>query len=85
MRNPFQYGAELKPSQIVNRRQELRDVQRAILEHGRLFLLGPRRFGKTADSSNVALVSFSWGGISSLFAAARALSMPLTPNERIKR
>jgi hypothetical protein len=26
----------------------LRDVQRAILDHGRLFLLGPRRFGKTA-------------------------------------
>ncbi len=43
MRNPFQYGAELKPSQIVNRKQELRDVQRAILGHGRLFLLGPRR------------------------------------------
>jgi len=48
MRNPFQYGAELKLGQIVNRKQELRDVQRAILEHGRLFLLGPRRFGKTA-------------------------------------
>ena len=31
MRNPFQYGAELKPGQIVNRKQELRDVQRAIL------------------------------------------------------
>lgn len=45
MRNPFQYGAELKPSQIVDRKQELRDVQRAILEHRRL--LGPRRFGKT--------------------------------------
>jgi uncharacterized protein len=42
------YGAELKPGQIVNRKQELRDVQRAILEHGRLFLLGLRRFGKTA-------------------------------------
>jgi uncharacterized protein len=48
MRNPFQYGAELKPAQIVNRKQELRDVQRAILDQGRLFLLGPRRFGKTA-------------------------------------
>jgi uncharacterized protein len=48
MHNPFQYGAELKSSQIINRRQELRDVQRAILDHGRLFLLGPRRFGKTA-------------------------------------
>ncbi|MGH8297760.1 MAG: AAA family ATPase [Steroidobacteraceae bacterium] len=48
MRNPFQYGAELKPSQIVNRKDEIRDVTRAILEHGRVFLLGPRRFGKTA-------------------------------------
>jgi hypothetical protein len=48
MRNPFQYGAELKSAQIVNRKPELRDVERAILEHGRLFLLGPRRYGKTA-------------------------------------
>jgi len=28
MGNPFQYGAELKPSQIVNRKQEIRDVTR---------------------------------------------------------
>jgi hypothetical protein len=48
MRNPFQYGAELRSGQIVNRKQELRDVERAILEQGRLFLLGPRRYGKTA-------------------------------------
>jgi uncharacterized protein len=48
MRNPFQYGAELKPSQLVDRKEELRDVRRAIMEQGRLFLLGPRRFGKTA-------------------------------------
>jgi AAA+ ATPase superfamily predicted ATPase len=46
--NPFQYGAELKPSQIVDRKAEIRDVARAITEQGRLFLLGPRRFGKTA-------------------------------------
>jgi uncharacterized protein len=48
MYNPFQYGAELKLSQIVNRKQELRDVRRAMVSKGRLFLLGPRRFGKTA-------------------------------------
>ena len=48
MRNPFQYGAELRPSQIVNRKDEIRDVTRAILKQGRVFLLGPRRFGKTA-------------------------------------
>ena len=46
--NPFQYGAELKPSQIINRKSEIRDVTRAVMEHGRVFLLGPRRFGKTA-------------------------------------
>lgn len=48
MRNPFQYGAELRPNQIVNRKSEIRDVTRAILEQGRIFVLGPRRFGKTA-------------------------------------
>ena len=48
MSNPFQYGAELKPAQVVNRKQEIRDVTRAVAEHGRVFLLGPRRFGKTA-------------------------------------
>lgn len=48
MRNPFQYGAELKLDQIVNRKHEIRDVTQAILEQGRVFLLGPRRFGKTA-------------------------------------
>lgn len=48
MRNPFEYGAELRPNQIVNRKSEIRDVTRAILEQGRIFVLGPRRFGKTA-------------------------------------
>lgn len=48
MNNPFEYGAQLKPSQLVNRKEELRDVARALLEHGRLFLIGPRRHGKTA-------------------------------------
>lgn len=33
---------------MVNRKNEIRDVTRAILEQGRVFLLGPRRFGKTA-------------------------------------
>jgi uncharacterized protein len=46
--NPFQYGAELKTAQMVNRKEEIRDVTRTLLEHGRLFLIGPRRHGKTA-------------------------------------
>ena len=31
MRNPFQYGAEFKSGQIVNRKLELRDVERAMI------------------------------------------------------
>ncbi|MGH8229353.1 MAG: hypothetical protein ACREU3_15885 [Steroidobacteraceae bacterium] len=48
MDNPFQYGAELKPEQIVDRKLEIRDTARAVTEQGRLFLIGPRRFGKSA-------------------------------------
>ena len=72
MRNPFQYGAELKPSQIVNRKQELRDVQRAILGHGRLFLLGPRRFGKTAILRAAAATAEREGAIVECFEETRA-------------
>ena len=46
--NPFQYGSVLKPSQLVNRKEELRETERAMTTQGRLFLLGPRRHGKTA-------------------------------------
>ena len=48
MRNPFQYGAELRPGQIVDRKAEITDVAEAATDHGRIFLIGPRRFGKTA-------------------------------------
>lgn len=57
MINPFQYGAELKPAQLVNRKPELRDVTRTLLEHGRLFLIGPRRHGKTAILHAACLVA----------------------------
>jgi hypothetical protein len=57
MINPFQYGAELKPAQLVNRKPEIRDVTRTLLEHGRLFLIGPRRHGKTAILHAASLVA----------------------------
>jgi AAA+ ATPase superfamily predicted ATPase len=61
--NPFQYGAELKPAQVVNRKQEIRDVTRAITEHGRVFLLGPRRFGKTAILRAAAVAAQRAGAV----------------------
>lgn len=63
MRNPFQYGAELRPNQIVNRKSEIRDVTRAILEQGRIFVLGPRRFGKTAILRAATAAAERQGGV----------------------
>jgi len=46
--NPFAYGRDYSPLALVGRRAELAEVGRAIRNRGRLFLVGPRRFGKTA-------------------------------------
>jgi hypothetical protein len=48
MRNPFNYGRELGASQLVDRKTELAQVERTIRDGNKLFLIGPRRFGKTS-------------------------------------
>lgn len=48
MQNPFEYGRELGPGELVDREDELREVRATLLEGGKLFLIGPRRFGKTS-------------------------------------
>ncbi|MGQ0814372.1 MAG: AAA family ATPase [Gemmatimonadota bacterium] len=48
MQNPFEYGRELGPGELVDREAELAEVRTALLEGGKLFLIGPRRFGKTS-------------------------------------
>jgi hypothetical protein len=48
MNNPFAFGHALQPNQLVGRTQEVRTVAAAIRDHGKLFLIGPRRFGKTS-------------------------------------
>src|ERR1700675_1083175 len=45
---PFEFGGELKASSLIDREQELDLVIRTIENGGKLFLLGPRRFGKTS-------------------------------------
>ncbi len=48
MKNPFEYGRILDSRELVNRREELRSVDSVIESGGKMFLIGPRRFGKTS-------------------------------------
>jgi AAA+ ATPase superfamily predicted ATPase len=48
MKNPFNYGRELGAGQLVDRKTELALVERTIRDGNKLFLIGPRRFGKTS-------------------------------------
>lgn len=47
-RNPFQFGLPLLPENVVDREDEVARVKRVLLESGRMFVVGPRRFGKTS-------------------------------------
>lgn len=46
--NPFEFGGELKPSSLIDREEELDVVVRTLEQGGKLFLIGPRRYGKTS-------------------------------------
>jgi AAA+ ATPase superfamily predicted ATPase len=48
MANPFQFGRELGADELVNRFEELRAVHDTISHGEKLFVIGPRRFGKTS-------------------------------------
>jgi predicted AAA+ superfamily ATPase len=52
--NPFPYGRELGSTELVDRAEELETVRAAIRNREKLFLIGPRRFGKTSLLSAVA-------------------------------
>lgn len=47
-KTPFEFGRELSEKELVDRQDELAAVVRVMREGGRLFLIGPRRFGKTS-------------------------------------
>lgn len=47
-RNPFEYGRELDAGELVDRTEELAELGRVMANRGKLFLIGPRRFGKTS-------------------------------------
>jgi AAA+ ATPase superfamily predicted ATPase len=48
MKNPFEFGRELGADELVDRQEEVGAVMRTIREGGKLFLIGPRRYGKTS-------------------------------------
>jgi len=48
MRNPFEYGRELSANEIVDREDEVAAVCNAVRDGRKLFLIGPRRYGKTS-------------------------------------
>jgi hypothetical protein len=47
-RNPFQYGHVVVGDDFCNRRQEIRDIRRAIENGEKLFIYSERRLGKTS-------------------------------------
>ena len=47
-RNPFQYGRELGQDELVDRANELAEIERVIRNRAKLFVIGPRRYGKTS-------------------------------------
>ena len=46
--NPFEFGTEFAPERLVDREEEVELVVRTAINRGRLFLIGPRRYGKTS-------------------------------------
>ena len=48
MRNPFEFGRELSAAELADRHEEVAAVRQTMGEGGRLFVIGPRRFGKTS-------------------------------------
>lgn len=48
MKNPFEFGRELGVDEIVDREAEITEVVETITQGGKLFMIGPRRYGKTS-------------------------------------
>jgi len=48
MKNPFEFGRELGANELVDREAEIAEVVETIRRGGKLFIIGPRRYGKTS-------------------------------------
>ena len=61
--NPFQFGRELGSDELVNRTDELETISDTIKNGEKLFVVGPRRFGKTSILKAAAEQSSKRGNI----------------------
>jgi AAA+ ATPase superfamily predicted ATPase len=75
--NPFEYGRELSLNELINRQEELAVVETVIRNRGKLFIIGPRRFGKTSLLSAASEVASAAGVIVLRFDAEKFESLGL--------
>jgi hypothetical protein len=62
-RNPFEYGRELGPGELADREEEISEVRRTLLEGGKHFLIGPRRYGKSSIHNVAAIEARESGAV----------------------
>jgi energy-coupling factor transporter ATP-binding protein EcfA2 len=61
MRNPFEFGRELSADELVDRTAELATITAAIRSAAKLWLIGPRRYGKTSLLKSAAEIAEASG------------------------
>ena len=49
MENPFKYGGIVRGAHFADRKKEINELKREMLNLNQVFLVSPRRFGKTCD------------------------------------
>lgn len=76
-RNPFEYGRELGLDELVDRADELREVAATIRNRAKLFVIGPRRYGKTSLLSAAGEAAMKEGVIVLRFDAEKFESLEL--------
>ncbi len=55
MSNPFKYGTVVSGEDFANRDKELRELASRLKETVRIFLVAPRRYGKTSLIKNKSM------------------------------
>jgi len=76
-KNPFEYGRELGRDELVDRADELQQVVRTLENAAKLFLIGPRRYGKTSLLSAAEMIAAESGTVVLRFDAERYESLDL--------
>lgn len=77
MHNPFPYGRELSADELVDREDELDAIRRAVRNREKLFVIGPRRYGKTSLLAAAAEGIEADGGTVLRFDVERYETLPL--------